>query len=116
MKLIIAIIRETQVDQVREALIDSEITRITVSKVSGHGRQKGEEIYRGKKVVPSLIPKVKLEVAVNEQFVDATVNAIIRGARTSSNIEEGVGDGKIFIVPLEECIRIRTGEKGGQAI
>jgi nitrogen regulatory protein P-II 1 len=114
MKLITAIIRETKLDQVREALIDAEITRITVSMVSGHGQQVGEEIYRGVKVVPNLIPKVRLEIAVNEAFVDVTVDTIIKSARTNGKGE--VGDGKIFITNLEECIRIRTGEKGGKAI
>jgi nitrogen regulatory protein PII len=114
MKLITAIIRETKLDQVREALIASEITRITVSRVSGHGQQIREEIYRGQRVVPGLIPKVKIEIAVNEQFVDTTVNTIIESARSNSKGE--VGDGKIFITQLEECIRIRTGERGGKAI
>ena len=114
MKLITAIIREKKLDQVREALIAAEITRITVSLVSGHGQQVGEEIYRGKKVIPNLIPKVKIEIAVNEAFVDITVNTIINAARTNTKGE--VGDGKIFITPLEECIRIRTGERGGTAI
>ena len=86
MKLITAIIRETKLDQVREALIQNEIERITVSRVSGHGRQRGEEIYRGRKVVPNLIPKIKLEIAVNEAFVDITVNTIIEAAK--SNPEE----------------------------
>jgi nitrogen regulatory protein P-II 1 len=114
MKLITAIIRENKLDQVREALIQAEITRITVSMVSGHGQQVGEEIYRGIKVVPNLIPKVRLEIAVNEAFVDITVDTIIKAARTNSKGE--VGDGKIFITNLEECIRIRTGERGGKAI
>jgi nitrogen regulatory protein P-II 1 len=114
MKLITAIIRDTKLDEVREALIENEITRITVIRVSGHGQQTGEQIYRGKKVVPGLIPKVKLEIAVNDAFVDITVNTIINTARTNKKGE--VGDGKIFITPLEECIRIRTGERGGQAI
>jgi nitrogen regulatory protein P-II 1 len=114
MKLITAIIRDTKLDQVREALIDAEITRITVSRVSGHGQQMGEEIYRGKRVVPNLVPKVRLEIAVNEEFVDITVEAIIGAAR--SGVEGEVGDGKIFITPLEECIRIRTRERGGKAI
>jgi len=114
MKLITAIIRETKLDQVREALIENEITRITVIRVSGHGQQLNEDIYRGKKVVPNLIPKVKLEIAVNDSFVDITVNTIIANARTNSTGE--VGDGKIWITPIEECIRIRTGEKGGTAI
>ena len=94
MKLITAIIREVQLDKVREALIQAEITRITVSRVSGHGQQRIEEMYRGQRIVPDLILK-----------------------SAKSNGEEGhVGDGKIFITPLEECIRIRTGERGGSAI
>jgi len=114
MKLITAIIRENKLDQVREALIDAEITRITVSKVSGHGQQVNEEIYRGSKVVPNLIPKVRLDIGVNDAFVDITVDTIIKTARTNSKGE--VGDGKIFITNLEECIRIRTNERGGKAI
>jgi len=114
MKLITAIIRENKLDQVREALIEAEITRITVSRVSGHGQQVSEEIYRGKRVIPNLIPKMKLEIAVNDAFVDITVDTIINAARTNEKGE--LGDGKIFIAPLEECIRIRTGEKGGKAI
>jgi nitrogen regulatory protein P-II 1 len=114
MKMITAIIRETKLDQVREALINADITRITVSRVSGHGQQQGEEIYRGSRVVPNLIPKVRLDIAVNDAFVDITVDTIINTARTNLNGE--VGDGKIFITHLEECIRIRTGERGGNAI
>jgi nitrogen regulatory protein P-II 1 len=114
MKLITAIIRENKLDQVREALIESEITRITVSRVSGHGQQFTEEIYRGSKVIPNLIPKVRIDIAVNDLFVDITVDTIIKSARTNSKGD--VGDGKIFITPLEECIRIRTGERGGKAI
>ncbi len=114
MKLITAIIDEIKLDAVREALIQEDVTRITVVRVSGHGQQRTEEIYRGKKIVPNLIPKVKIEIAVNEEFVDITVNAIVTAAR--SNSDGRVGDGKIFITPLEECIRIRTGEKGGKAI
>jgi nitrogen regulatory protein P-II 1 len=114
MKLITAIIREVQLDKVREALIAAEITRITVSRVSGHGQQRIEEMYRGQRIVPDLIPKIKIEIAVNEAFVDITVNAILKSARTNGS--GSVGDGKIFITPLEECIRIRTGERGGTAI
>ena len=114
MKLITAIIREVQLDKVREALIASEITRITVSRVSGHGQQRIEEMYRGQRIVPDLIPKIKIEIAVNEAFVDITVDAILKSARTNGS--GSVGDGKIFITPLEECIRIRTGERGGTAI
>jgi len=114
MKLITAIIRENKLDQVREALIEAEITRITVSRVSGHGQQLREEIYRGTRVVPNLIPKARIDIAVNDDFVDITVNTIIKAAR--SNGQGEVGDGKIFIAPLEECIRIRTGERGRKAI
>ena len=114
MKLITAIIREVKLDEVREALIENDITRITVIRVSGHGQQKKEEIYRGKKVVPNLVPKIKIEIAVNDEFVDTTIKTIIDAAKTNSVGE--VGDGKIFITNLEECIRIRTEEKGGQAI
>lgn len=115
MKMITAIIREVQLDKVREALIAAEITRITVSRVSGHGQQRIEEMYRGQRIIPDLIPKIKIEIAVNDAFVDITVDAILKSAR--SNGSEGhVGDGKIFISPLDECIRIRTGERGGSAI
>jgi len=114
MKLITAIIREVQLDRVREALIAAEITRITVSRVSGHGQQRIEEMYRGQRIVPDLIPKIRIEIAVNDGFVDITVDAILKSARTNGS--GSVGDGKIFIIPLEECIRIRTGERGGTAI
>lgn len=114
MKLITAIIREVQLDKVREALLEAEIYRITVSRVSGHGRQRVEEMYRGQIIVPDLIPKVKIEIAVNDSFVEIAVNAILKSARTNGSGK--VGDGKIFILPLEECIRIRTGERGGTAI
>ena len=114
MKLITAIIRENKLDQVREALIDAQITRITVSRVSGHGQQTREEIYRTQTITPDLIPKIRLEIAVNAEFVDVTVDTIIKSARTNEKGE--LGDGKIFITPLEQCIRIRTGEKGSTAI
>ena len=114
MKLITAIIQEDKLDHVREALIEAEITRITVSRVSGHGRQVDEDIYRGKKVVPNLIPKARLDIAVNDSFVDITVDTIMAAAKSPGGGK--VGDGKIFITPLEDCIRIRTGERGGGAI
>lgn len=114
MKLITAIIREVQLDKVREALIEAEIKRITVSRVSGHGQQRIEEMYRGQIIVPDLIPKVRIEIAVNEAFVEITVDTILKSARTNGTGR--VGDGKIFITNLEECIRIRTGERGGTAI
>jgi len=114
MKLIVAIIRENQLDQVRESLIQAGITRITVNNVSGHGRRVTEEIYRGQKVVPSLTPSVRLEIAVNAQFVDKTTNAIIEA--TKSNDSGMIGSGKIFVMEIEQCIRIRTGETGSEAI
>lgn len=114
MKLITAIIQVDALDRVREALIEAEITRITVSRVSGHGQQVNEEIYRGQKMIPNLIPKVRLDIAVNDEFVDITVDTIIKTAKTDGGGK--VGDGKIFITPLEECIRIRTNERGGKAI
>jgi nitrogen regulatory protein P-II 1 len=116
MKLITAIIREVQLDKVREALIAAEITRITVSRVSGHGQQRIEEMYRGQRIIPDLIPKIKIEIGVNDAFVNITVDTILKSARTADGEEGNVGDGKIFITPLEECIRIRTGERGGSAI
>jgi len=114
MKLITAIIQEEKLDAVREALIEAEITRITVSRVSGHGRQRDEEIYRGQVVVPNLLPKIRIDIAVNDQFVKITVDTIIKSAKSGD--AGSVGDGKIFITPLEECIRIRTEETGGTAI
>jgi nitrogen regulatory protein P-II 1 len=114
MKMVTAIVREEKLDQVREALIEAEITRITVSRVSGHGRSMEEDLHRGKKVVPNLVPKVRLTIAVNDSFVEPACNAIMNAARSEGN--GAIGDGKIFVTPLEECIRIRTSEKGGTAI
>lgn len=114
MKLITAIIQEDKLDEVREALVAAEITRITVIRVAGHGRQEDNEIYRGQVVVPNLIPKIELKIAVNEDFVDITVDTILRTARHGENGK--LGDGKIFITPLDECIRISSGERGGEAI
>lgn len=113
MKLITAIIPEEKLDEVREALIEAEIERITVTRVSGHGRQQEIVVQRGKKVVPNLIPKVQITIACNDEFEDITVDTIIRTARHGGG---EVGDGKIFVQELAKCIRIRTGERGGQAI
>src|SRR5689334_7296546 len=113
MKLITAIIQPDRLDSVREALIAAEITRITVSRVSGHGRGIDEDLYRGQVVAPNLIPKVQLQIACNDQFVDIAIDAIIKAAKHGDG---KIGDGKIFVTSLEQCIRIRTGEKGGQAI
>ena len=113
MKLIVAIIQPDKLDEVHQALIDAEIFRITVSRVTGHGQQEDQELYRGEEVVPGLIPKVRLEIAVNEAFVEPTVNAILAAARHGDGV---IGDGKIFIVPLDHIIRIRTGESGSEAV
>jgi len=112
MKLIIAIIQPDKLEEVKEELYKQEVNLITVNEVLGHGRQKGvTEIYRGTKETGNLLRKIRLEIAVNENFVEPTVNAIIKGAKTGE-----IGDGKIFILDLPQCIRIRTGERGGVAI
>ena len=113
MKMVTAIITPDKLDAVRQALIDAEITRISVSRVTGHGQQEDENLYRGQTVVPNLMPRVRLDIACNDAFVEITVEAILKSARHGGG---GIGDGKIFITPLEECIRIRTGERGGKAI
>ena len=113
MKLITAIIPADRLDPVREALIQAGISRITVSRVTGHGQQEDMDLYRGQEIVPNLIPKVRLDIAVNKKFVGLTVDTIIATARHG---EGKIGDGKIFITNLEECIRIRTGDRGEQAI
>ena len=114
MKLITAIIQEDKLDEVREALIAAEIGRITVTRVDGHGQQESTEIYRGLVVVPNLIPKVEIKIAINDEFLDLTVDTILKAARHG---EEGLpGDGKIFIAPLEECVRISTGQRGGEGV
>jgi nitrogen regulatory protein PII len=112
MKYIVAVIQPDKLEAVMEALEEAEIHLITVSDVMGRGRQKGvAEIYRSHLEPGNLLRKVKIEIAVNEQFVGATVEAIKKGAYTGV-----IGDGKIFVLNLEECIRIRTGETGGAAI
>ena len=112
MKYIIAIIQPDRLDDVLHRLTEKEIHLVTVSNVLGRGRQKGiAEVYRSHKEAGSLLKKVKLEIAVNEDFVKPTIDAIIEGARTGQ-----IGDGKIFILDLPECIRIRTGETDGVAI
>jgi nitrogen regulatory protein P-II 1 len=112
MKLIIAIIQPHRLEEVKKALYAAEVNLITVSEVVGHGRQKGvTEVYRGVKETGNLLRKIRLEIAVNESFVQPAVNALIKGARTGE-----LGDGKIFVLPLERCVRIRTGEEGQDAI
>ena len=115
MKLIIAIIQPAKVEAVKEALNKVEVFRLTMIDCRGFGRQKGQsEVYRGHELTVNLLNKVQLQIAVNEDFVEPTVNAIMEAGRTGS--EGRIGDGKIFIVPLEDCIRIRTGERGPEAI
>jgi nitrogen regulatory protein P-II 1 len=112
MKFIIAVIQPHKLDEVIKALEEVNVNLMTVTNALGRGRQKGvTEIYRGAKEVGSLLKKVKLEIAVNEEFVEPTIKAIVKGAHTGE-----MGDGKIFILDLGECVRIGTGERGGIAI
>ena len=112
MKKIEAIIKPFKLDDVKEALAEADISRITVSEVKGHGRQQGHtELYRGNEYVVEYLPKIKIEIVVNDEFVEKAVEAIIKGAKTGK-----IGDGKIFISPIEDVIRIRTGERGHEAI
>ncbi len=112
MKLIVAIIQPYRLPAVKKALYDAQVYKITVSNALGCGEEKGySETFRGVRHEVDLLKKVRLEIAVNEDFVEPTIEAIVRGARTNS-----VGDGKIFVTDLPECIRIRTGERGGRAI
>ena len=112
MKYIIAVIQPDRLDDVLQRLTDREIHLVTVTSVVGRGRQKGvAEIYRSHKEAGSLLRKVKLEIAVNDNFVQPALDAIVQGARTNA-----IGDGKIFVLDLEQCIRIRTGETGNVAI
>jgi len=112
MKLIIALIQPEKLPAVKKALFAEEVHKMTVSNVIGCGQQKGfTETYRGVIHEVNLLKKVRLEIAVNEDFVEPTIQAIIKGARSGK-----IGDGKIFVVPLERCVRIRTGEEGREAI
>jgi nitrogen regulatory protein P-II 2 len=115
MKLIIAIIQPSRLEAVKAALTEVEVFRLTVMDVQGFGRQKGHtEVYRGHEFTVNLLRKVQLQIAVNDDFVEPTVNAIIKGGRSGDT--GNIGDGKIFVLPLEDCIRIRTGERGKEAI
>jgi nitrogen regulatory protein P-II 2 len=115
MKLIIAIIQPSRLEAVKTALSEFEVFRLTIMDVQGFGRQKGHaEVFRGHEVAVNLLRKVQLQIAVNEEFVQPTIDAIIKGGRTGKAGE--IGDGKIFVLPLEDCIRIRTGERGKEAI
>ena len=112
MKLVTAIIKPFKLDEVREALSGIGVQGITVTEVKGFGRQKGHtELYRGAEYVVDFLPKVKIEVVLSDDMVDTAIEAIINAART-----EKIGDGKIFVSPVEQAIRIRTGETGDDAI
>jgi nitrogen regulatory protein PII len=112
MKLITAIIKPFKLDEVREALADTGVTGLTVTEVKGFGRQKGHtELYRGAEYVVDFLPKVKVEAAVPDALVERAIEAITKAARTGK-----IGDGKIFVCPIEQVVRIRTGETGESAI
>jgi nitrogen regulatory protein P-II 1 len=112
MKLIIAYIQPEQLNEVKQALYEKDVYKMSVTNAMGCGQQKGyHETYRGADIEVNLLKKVRMEIAVNDDFADTTVEAIVSGARTGN-----IGDGKIFVLDLPECIRIRTGEKGPEAI
>ncbi len=112
MKLIIAYIQPERLNAVKQSLYEREIYKLSVTNALGCGQQKGyHETYRGVDMEVNLLKKVRLEIAVNDEFVSATIEAIIAGARTGN-----IGDGKILVLDIADCIRIRTGEKGGAAI
>ena len=112
MKLIIAYIQPEKLNDVKQALYEKQIFNLSVSNALGCGRQKGfHETYRGAEIEVNLLKKVRLEIAVNEDFVKPAIDAIIQGARSGE-----IGDGKIFVTNLEDCIRIRTGETGSEAV
>ncbi len=112
MKLIIAYIQPHKLQDVKKSLYEAEVFKMSVTNALGCGEQRGyEESYRGIKFEVNLLKKVRIEIAINEDFVERTTEAIIAGARTGE-----IGDGKIFLIDLPECIRIRTGERGNKAI
>ncbi len=112
MKLIIAIIKPFKLDEVKEALTAIEVEGMTVTEVKGFGRQKGHtEIYRGSEYTVDFLPKVKIEIAVSDDILEKAVNTIAKAAKTGK-----IGDGKIFIVPLDDVLRIRTDERGDAAV
>jgi nitrogen regulatory protein PII len=112
MRLIIAIIKPFKLEEVKEALAEIGIEGMTVTEVKGFGRQKGHtEVYRGSEYTVDFLPKVKLEIAVSDDIASKTVETIVRAAKTGK-----IGDGKVFVIPLEEVVRIRTDEHGEAAI
>src|ERR1700693_1832178 len=114
MKMIVAIIRPEKLEAVQQALNDLDVFLMTVSDVRGCGRQRGyTEVYRGTEFQVRLLPKLKLEIAVNDAFIEAAIEAIVHAARSAETGQ--IGDGKIFVMPMDDCARIRPGERGGQA-
>jgi nitrogen regulatory protein P-II 2 len=115
MKLIIAIIQPHKLEEVKAALTEVEVSRLTVLDCQGFGRQKGQsELYRGHEYKVNLLRKVQLQIAVNDNFVEPTINAIVKAGRSGDKGQ--IGDGKIFVLPMDDCVRIRTGERGREAI
>ena len=112
MKLIIAVIKPFKLEELKAALAEAGVEGMTVTEVKGFGRQKGHtEIYRGSEYTVDFLPKVKIEVAVTDAMVPKAVDAIVKSAKTGK-----IGDGKVFVLPLEEVVRIRTGERGDAAV
>jgi nitrogen regulatory protein P-II 1 len=114
-KLIIAIVQPHRLEPVKEALNEVEVVRLTVLDCLGFGRQKGQKgMLRGQDGSINLLRKIQLQIAVNDEFVEPTIQAILKGAKSEGAGQ--IGDGKIFVLPMEDCIRIRTGERGPEAI
>lgn len=112
MKLIIAYIQPEKLNKVKQALYEKEIFKISVTNALGCGQQKGyNEAFRGVEYEVNLLKKIRIEIAVNKDYVEPTIDAIIKAARTDT-----IGDGKIFVIPMDDCVRIRTGEKGNDAV
>ena len=112
MKKIEAIIKPFKLEDVKDALVDLDVSGMTITEVKGYGRQQGHtELYRGAEYIVDFLPKVKIEIIVSESFVDKAIKAISESAKTGK-----IGDGKIFVSPVEDVIRIRTGERGSEAV
>jgi len=112
MKLVVALIQPYRLEDVKKSLVEAKVTKMTVTPAQGCGKQAGfTEEYRGVITEINLLKKIRLDIAVNDDFVEETIQPIIKGARTGK-----IGDGKIWVLPLEQCIRIRTGERGSEAI
>ncbi len=114
-KLVIAIVQPSKLENIKQCLSEVDVFRLTVLDVQGFGRQRGHaETYRGHEIGVNLLRKVQLQIAVNDDFVESTIEAIMKGGRSGEDGE--IGDGKIFVLPMDECVRIRTGERGQEAI